>query len=763
MEQQLTTIDNFAVSESYITHIKVEEDAAYPSSPPPLESTNKKERVIVVAVRKSGRVRMHKARENQNGTFSIGKTWVLDDLTMIESFTHSIPQTAEEQQNKQRACSTGFLVTIQKPYYWTANTAKEKDFFILSLIKIYKKYTGGRLPELIGFSSSELNQLGAPAGPQDVPQPILPQPNGSRAVSSRVPSQDPPAIRGPPPETSRERRPRQPQKRPSEERQLHSAVYQNWSARGAGSSERVHMPGSFPSTDSIHDPSPHSSQPQLRSKRSESPALHSTGVQQPNFRRLGPSQSTDSFQSGRETQQPQTTSSRRPSNERPGQIGTYPTVLRPGIAGQQHSDDRPVTAVRDVAKSPYSAVDSPYSTSDSPPYAITDSPSYPGQGQTAATQAQTLDFNPRSNERLEERSREQIMPRSVQDTRNGDRRDLSASGRDPSRGARGPPSLNPSEHSAEPFPEETPPTTASSQGVESSPIRSQEVTSHSPTDREDGASTPQDPVLKQPPTLPPETQIEAHRPGLGPMIKKKSTTNVASKFRKAATTYNAFRPGATPVDETKDDKPAGGDGITGVFQAPSLAKGVSQDNVRPSTPKQNLENRPATPNLKKDVPTVQVTSSPPKPSISIVPTNPVTQVPPEITVQRNNEPENPEPPIVDRAPEDRRKKRRSDHSAKYAKALGISPNLVEGRTSEIEEVLNDFGWGEESNNRSTCEELETGIRKELARVEAGSWLGAVDNNDDRVAAINEMMDKVIAECDELDGLLTLYNVELGVG
>ncbi len=27
----------------------------------------------------SGRVRMHKARENNDGTFSIGKTWMLDD------------------------------------------------------------------------------------------------------------------------------------------------------------------------------------------------------------------------------------------------------------------------------------------------------------------------------------------------------------------------------------------------------------------------------------------------------------------------------------------------------------------------------------------------------------------------------------------------------------------------------------------------------------------------------------------------------------
>ena len=94
--------------------------------------------------------------------------------------------------------------------------------------------------------------------------------------------------------------------------------------------------------------------------------------------------------------------------------------------------------------------------------------------------------------------------------------------------------------------------------------------------------------------------------------------------------------------------------------------------------------------------------------------------------------------------------------------MGINPSLLEGRTFEIEAVLSDFGWGEEGNDKLTFEELETGIRRELARVEAGSWLGTVDSNDDRVMAVGDMMDRVIAECEELDGLLTLYNVELGV-
>ena len=722
-----------AVSESYITHIRIDEDAAYPSSPPPRESPpeNKKARVIIVAVRKSGRVRMHKARENANGTFSIGKTWVLDDLTVIESFTNAVPNTPEEQTNKQRAGPTGFLVTVQKPYYWNAHTAKEKDFFIFSLIKIYKKYTAGRLPELHGFSSLELEQIGAGPGRQNAAPTAL-QPNGASGSSARVPSQEPPSIREPrarPPETSRERRPRPSQDRPSQERlpqppqerQLHSAV--SHPLRTAKSNDRIHLPGSFPSTDSFHDPSPRISQPQLRNKRSESPALHSRGSQ-PDFRRPPASQSTDSFRSGQESQAPPSRSSHERSRSR--QNGTYHpggSALNVSQQRSTDSDERPQTAVRD---NPFTA---------------------PDQG--VERQGSALNFNPRSSEK----SLDQLVPTRPQDRRNGSSRDLSVSSREPSRGGRGTPSLNRSE-SSDHFPDETRPTTASSHDVQPTPFSSQEVASSHPTANGEELKTLQPTTTNPPPTSPPETPTEeAHRPGLGPMIKKKSTTEVASKFRRAATAYNAFKPRAGGAGEkASDDNTASGDGITGVFQAPSLLKAMSQDDSSPGTPKLPQDDRPATPEFKKDVPMISVTTSPAKA---------VTPVSPEPVVQQPSAAKSPLL-VPDKVVDERRKKRRSDHSAKYAKALGINPSLLEGRTFEIEAVLNDFGWGEENNEKTTFEELEVGIRKELARVEAGSWLGAVENNDDRATAVSDMMDRVIAECEELDGLLTLYNVELGV-
>lgn len=750
----LSGSERATVSESYITHIRIDEDAAHPSSPPPRETPpdNKKPRVIIVAVRKSGRVRMHKAKENANGTFSIGKSWVLDDLSAIESFNGAIPRNPEEQANKQRAGSTGFIVTVQKPYYWNAHTEKEKTFFIFSLIKIFKKYTGGRVPELIGFSTGELEQLGGGPAVQNASQPPS-QSSPSGPPGQRKPSQEPPGIREPrevnaPPEVSRERRPRPSHERPSQERanqvwpapdqppqdrQLYSQVAHP--LRTAPSSDRIHMPGSFPSTDSVHDPN---QQPQPRRKRSESPAV----LQQPNFRRPGPSESTDSFKSGQES------FASRSSNERPKPNGSYSSSSLVVNSG----DERPLTAVRDnLGPSP-----------------LSQDPTLPIQ--IPPIQSSPLNFNPQPEERRPspfnsqqgERRPSQASSRGIRDMRNDHMRDHSASSRGSNRSARGPPSIHPSESGADNMSAETRPTTASSHDVQSSQPFSQDVKTPLPPANDERTAPPQPAPTQFPPTPPPETPPpleEVHRPGLGPMIKsKKSTVDVANKFRKAATAHNAFKArSGGGVEKLQEDNTTSGDGITGVFQAPSLLRAASQDDAQPVTPKEPEQVRPSTPEAKKELPSVTITTSPLK-AVTPAAVDPTIE---KTIEEKTIEPEM-KPPVPEKAQEERRKKRQSDHPAKYAKVLGINPSLLEGRTFEIETVLNDFGWGEDRDQKTTFEELETSLQKELARVEAGSWLGAVENNDDRTVAVSDMLDRVIAECDELDGLLTLYNVELGV-
>lgn len=78
----------------------------------------------------------------------------MDDLSAIESF--EIPRVDPHWRN---GVETGFIITLGKPYYWEAQSIKEKLFFIGSLIKIYDKYTGGKIPKLTGFDPLELKKL----------------------------------------------------------------------------------------------------------------------------------------------------------------------------------------------------------------------------------------------------------------------------------------------------------------------------------------------------------------------------------------------------------------------------------------------------------------------------------------------------------------------------------------------------------------------------------------------------------------------------
>ncbi|KAL9126434.1 MAG: hypothetical protein Q9217_004505 [Psora testacea] len=776
--------------ESYITHIRIEEDADYPSTPAPLDSPlhNKKPRVVLVAVKKSGRVRMHKGRENANGTFSIGKTWALDDLSRVESFTNAIPQTPEQQQNKQRAGATGFLITIGKPYYWQAATAREKEFFIFSLIKIFRKYTGGKLPELVGFSSQELDQLGGAATAQASPQ-VRNQPNGVPNTVTRVPSQDPPRTRAPraeihppgsripsqdpppprafpsdiaspgsripsqdppqpraprsdrkPLDTSRERRDRPSQEREIQERPLHSTVHQEHrllhsaasrerSLRTAGSHDRIHLPGSFPSTDSIHS---QISQPQLKSKGSASPSSRATSAQPGSSRT--PSESRN-FTSNQYEQDPLSVQSAMPgrsSSEQSRQIGIHPSGSRFRAPSQQRSgsaDERPRATVKDDGIPPALAIRDPRPTK---PTIWNDNSSQSDRSNHAQTPLALSSESMNADMGNESRQGRQL---------DGDY-----------------PVLNESQYTEKHSTSDVPLTKTPSEDALPERSIQHETTTATATSNIENSSIPpsSSPCLPTPPTeTPPEPEV--HRPGLGPMIKKKSNKEIALQFRKAATAYGAFMPRAgSAVDKMQDEKTSSGDGITGVFQAPSLLRGVSQDDAKPAASTAKADTRPSTPEVNKGVPSVSVTTSPAK----LV--APVTEDKDKLQDANSQKPETSaaavKPPIPPQ--DERRKQGRSDHSAKYAKSLGIAPSLLEGRTFEIDTVLNDFGWNEESD-RTRYDDLEIGIRKELARVEAGSWLGAIESNDDRTTVVRNMMDKVMAECEELDCLLTLYNVELG--
>lgn len=685
---------------------------------------------------------MHKARENANGTFSVGKTWNLDDLNGIESFTNATPTNTEEQQNKQRAGSVGFVVTITKPYYWQAATAKEKEFFIFSLIKIFKKYTGGKIPELTGFDHQEIETFsgttGLPSGVQRAARSESPK-TDSGSSSQGAPVARPPPVQQPfrlpsgphvqqyPPSMNQqaaripprsENRPR-----PSQEHSLHDQpsndhLLQERPLRSTDSEERIaQIPGSFPSSDFVRNLNPQNSQPQLKQKRSESPALRNENFPQPRTNTTEPSQSEPPYrvlhsevrQNGTHLHGPQYAT-------QPG-LNQIPMPFRPGGTPSSQTSQE---SLRDRGRP---------STAD--PKA-----GYPVPRSLRSESSADHSRPPTSDSRSKEASREQWQ-----------------TGPHP-KGALHAPSFQRGVSSEGSTFDEPRPATAIK--VETPDMTPPSVSTED-TELDLGTVAP----LKSTMPTPPETPTEAHRPGLGPMIKtKRSNKEIASSFRKAALAHNAFKPragGAADRLREQPQSPTGEpDGITGVVPAPSLLKNASQgmsSESRSHTPDLKIPEQP----YRSAVPTVKVDSPPQKPPLQ---THHFDEEPRSAHDALEAEPEKPVPPA--RPVDEQRRKRKSDHSVKYAKVLAVDPRVLAGRTFDIETSLNDFGWGEETHQRSTYEELQGNIRKELGRAEAGGWLNAIEQNDDRIVALGSMMDRVIAECEELDGLLTLYGVELSV-
>lgn len=716
---------------------------------------------------------MHKARENVNGSFSIGKSWVLDDLTMIQSYTKIVPTNPEQRQDKERAGAVGFVVTVQKPYYWQASTPKEKDFFIYSLIKIYKKYTGGRLPELHGFDPQELEQLlgaglasGAPQARNNMTPPSRTENGAPHHGSSTFQGGRPPNAQQfdrsrqigremrPRPSPERVAHERPSQARPTQERMLPQSSSQERVLKTTDSTDSIpRMPGSFPTSDFIRNLRPEKSHSQLRDIN---PELQSGVVgaregpvppveQQEQNPSITRSESPKTFRNRQESQQKGVQGSGRPSGERSRQLGHYApldTVSANSSIGRPSSSDRnqlptPLRSGMPDSWQPSQAVRRerrPSNTSRRPSSSQKHSETEASQERlTRAIAPEVRVSHSRNSSTLgsrQDRSAEPISIQSAESSEVGAQTDI---------------------------------TTNEDDHPETTTVRNATANGQAPADSEmsDSVEGLSKASVQSLPEVPPEAIPEAkpHRPGLGPMIKSKPNQDVANKFRKAATAYNAFIPragsAAAKVLGEEDNSDKQNDGVSGVYPAPSIGKTINHDSGKPPTAERGPGSETFASEANKSSIVNASTPSVKSPETSADETpmqesSPSNQIPSQI------------PDVSEIPQDDRRRKRRSDHSAKYAKLLGINHSILEGRTFEIETILNEFGWKEELSKPGAFEDIQLGLKKELAQVEAGSWLGALENSDERVMTIGHMMDKVIAECEELDCLLTLYNVELGV-
>ncbi|GAV29991.1 hypothetical protein PMKS-003497 [Pichia membranifaciens] len=125
--------------ESYLAHVRIIEDAKSPSSRPPPNSpqSNKKNRFLLLSVKTSGRMRLHKAKESSSGMIQIGRSWDFDELVSLE-LDDQVP--------------TGFICQMGKKYYWEVHTPKERRVWCSTLVDNYIRYTQGQLPQLLNCS-----------------------------------------------------------------------------------------------------------------------------------------------------------------------------------------------------------------------------------------------------------------------------------------------------------------------------------------------------------------------------------------------------------------------------------------------------------------------------------------------------------------------------------------------------------------------------------------------------------------------------------
>ena len=270
-------------------------------------------------------------------------------------------------------------------------------------------------------------------------------------------------------------------------------------------------------------------------------------------------------------------------------------------------------------------------------------------------------------------------------------------------------------------------------------------------------------------TVSPEpTPAEETRPGLGPMVKQKTKAEVASKFRTlalAAGATSGFKPRAGGAAEKmrlaalKSESSDGPDGITGVVPAPSLLRRETDESSRPGTSMGGADTASQRngsldlPKKAEDVaatnPQVTVTKAPEQKPESI-------RQPSEASIQPTAQPgkKKAEPP---------KKKSLSEQTREQLKSIQIDPRLLSGsRAVEFVESLDHFGWVGDGVRTKSLEEMEREVERELNRAQVGGWFEGLDESDERVQGLRKRIDGVVQEAEELEGLLTLYGVELGV-
>jgi len=707
--------------------------------------------MIMLGVKSTGKVQMYKARENEDGTFQIGKTWDLDELQSIRVFNPATARTPEEQQQAQWAGPAGLTITMSKPYFWKALGAAEKEFFIAGLVRVFRRYTKGRAPELIGFTPTERD--GLLSGPSYIPPPQDGRPSSQNQGQS-------PSLR---------QQQQQQQRSSSPTSSVHSSTIGLASSEPTQSSANLRLVQQQRPQPPPNQPSSQRSNRDSRASSQQTPSPTSSFKAPLQAFSQPPAQAQQSrpfepiFPPNHQTPVPLMAYAGRPSN---ASSAVSPTFLQPlntstGPAGASlmspseispgtHSVS-PVTAGRwrpqgVAATTQRTAVDSPGSE-QSP-------------GSTPAPHTVSQPAPQLVPQIVPERRRPPLQDASVFGSQNSFRKPSLAA--EPSPLATQAPmqhDISPSNMQSEPLPEVLP-LRSTPQKAKAPPqiiVQQEQEQERVPSPVIQAAPRQESPSNDLPSRTTSPLDERQYRPGLGPMMGRQGSSETANKLRKAATAYSAFKPRAGGAGErllgTKANKNDEPDGVTRVVPAP-LSRNATQDTVptlgRVASPVGN-GTRPSSPGLERAATqTMGGVVEHPLANGSVQPAAPAVETTEE---QMNRRPSKTTMP---------KQRRQTDFFAKSLAIMGIDTSVVHNQHTEFENILTDFNWDANLLQVKQVDVLKTNLRRDIARLEAGSWLGDSEHKDDRVAAVENLLDRAIAECDEMEGLLTLYSVELSV-
>ncbi|KAF8807747.1 exocyst complex component, sec3 subunit [Phlegmacium glaucopus] len=107
------------LDESYVSHVKIWEDA----------EGGRKPRYILLSQANSGLGFIHKSKLNTNGTFSVGKTWKLEELRAINVIS-----------------PLAFNLTLSRTYRWQTENREDQTKFLEDLVRLFRTVTNGQAP-----------------------------------------------------------------------------------------------------------------------------------------------------------------------------------------------------------------------------------------------------------------------------------------------------------------------------------------------------------------------------------------------------------------------------------------------------------------------------------------------------------------------------------------------------------------------------------------------------------------------------------------